>query len=130
MSCSLYNSRKRHSNALQDPEVRAMLRFLKMNWKKLTAWERGEDLINLVLCGCSASGLAEHLPCSASTITRLMDVADLMLYLTDDEYNAILQGAPFGPFLEGLDEQKVLCRMERQPRFIQALAETQANAAV
>ena len=83
MYCSVINSRQRHDAALLDPEIHEMLIDLQVNFDDYAPWERGESLINLVLCGCSVRALAEVLPCSASTIYRLMDLADPMPYLPE-----------------------------------------------
>jgi len=69
-----------HLNALGYPEVRQALMDLDTNWKNMARWERGEVLIGLVSCGCSARGLSSLLPCSSRTIRHYMDLADLKLF--------------------------------------------------
>lgn len=128
MQCSVFNSRQRHDAALLVPETHQMLIELKTNWDDYSPWARGESLINLVLSGCSARGLADHLPCSASTIRSLMDLADLMPYLPEEDVNAIEAGASFTSFLRDWNpEQRARCHYERMPRFIERLAEEQAK---
>ena len=128
MSCTTFNSNKRHLNALQDPEVREMLAGLKENWNNLPEWERGEVLINLVLCGCSARGLARELGCSPATILHAMDLADLMCCISVARQEAIMRGADPEPDLESWDpDLRADCHYERTPHFIASLAEEQAK---
>jgi hypothetical protein len=126
MSCSLFNSRKRHNAACMDPQVREMLQALQSDWKDLDAFERGEILINLVSSGCSARGLANVLPCAASTILRYMDLADLEVYLSEEQRSALSFGFSAARFLCKWDpKDRRECHKERQPGYIEQVSEIQ-----
>lgn len=124
MSCSLVNSRKRHNAACLDPEVTQMLQELQSNWEDLDAFERGEILINLVSCGCSARGLANVLPCAVSTVLRYMDLADLEVFLTEEQHSALSLGFSAARFLREWDpKDRRECHNERQPGYIEQVSE-------
>jgi hypothetical protein len=126
MSCNRHNSRVRHDAACKDPEVQQMLADLQNRWEELSAFDRGEILVNLVSCGCSARGLAELLPCSLSTVLRCMDLADLQIYLTDEQCAAIEMGFSPARFLrQWRPKDRQESHRERQPQFLQQVQETQ-----
>lgn len=57
-----------------------------------------------------------------------MDLADLMPYLPEEDFNAIEAGCSFTSYLRAWDpEQRARCHYERTPRFIELLAEEQAK---
>ena len=128
MACKLFNSRRRHNEACADPEIRQMLLELQTHWKELDPFQRGEILVNLVASGCSARGLAEVLPCSASTIFRFMDLADLDLYLTEEQRAALSFGFSPARFLRTWrPKARQKCHYERQPQYLQRMHEAQTK---
>jgi len=106
-----------------------MLQELQSNWEDLDAFERGEILINLVSCGCSARGLANVLPCAASTVLRYMDLADLEVFLTEEQRSALSLGFSAARFLREWDtKDRRECHNERKPRYIEQVSEIKQKA--
>ena len=102
-----------------------MIQEAQTRWKELSQFELGELLMNAILCGCSIRGLAEMLPCSEATVRRLLDVADMEVYLTEEERAVIDRGVSVTHFLRRWSpEARRECHQERQPRFIERLHES------
>jgi hypothetical protein len=70
-------------DALGFADVREALMELDNNWNNWEPWQRGEVLIELVMCGCSVQGLSTLLQCSSWTVNRCMDLADRRLFLAE-----------------------------------------------
>lgn len=66
-----------HRRIIADPQVMALIRALRREWKKINPIERGERLQELAKRGCSTRGLGNGLRQSPTTVRRYLTLAGL-----------------------------------------------------
>jgi hypothetical protein len=92
--------RQHQRRALENPETMELLRYLRINWRRLDQPEQADRIGALLARGCTRRGLAQKLRVAPTTIGRKVRIANLPI----EQQDSIKQGASAKAILTAIDD--------------------------